>query len=137
MVSYLEILSILEHKWALCSQMGLVDRRIPYRSSEKRRPSNFPHHWPLDTSSRKKRRVSLLDKVRLTATQHIRRSRAPVTECWRTRARSLSCAGSLPPLRVEAYPCAFFFANPGNVPSLDHRFSMLVNLQIENRTRLV
>jgi len=32
---------------------------------------------------------------------------------------------------------ALFFANPGNISSLDHRFSVLVNLQIENRTYLM
>lgn len=42
-----------------------------------------------------------------TPAQHFRRSRAPVTECCNTHARSFSC-GSLPPLHKVSYT----FLNP-------------------------
>lgn len=62
-----------------------------------RPPSNFPRVTGRWTRPRGERRAIFSADVR--PTQHIRRSRAPVTECWRwTHARSLSCR-SLPPLR--------------------------------------
>jgi len=100
-----------EYKSTICSQMEPMNRRIPHRLSE---TTSFEFSTSLAAghvlAKKTLLRVSLLGEIRLTVTQ----THPPVTSARDgmleedSRARSLSCAGSLPPLRVEAYPCAFF-----------------------------